>query len=87
VFWDIYEDYLRFREWLSHRRTRAMRARLEALAERYAERTQAPLILILDEPDRYRVERYQCDKGMAEDRLWRGWTSVAHEAIREQYMN
>jgi len=94
VFWRIYEDFARLREWLSHRRTRAMKARLEALAERYAERTQAPLILITDEPDGYMIGRWQCDEDTAEVRLYLCWQSLLRERIHSeadrvmaQYMN
>ncbi len=94
MFWHIYEDAARFREWLSHRRTRAMRARLEALAGQYAERTSAPVVLIIDEPDGYDVRRYQCDQDAALVRLYLCWQGLLQEhrqreaaKIRAAYMN
>ncbi len=94
MFWHIYEDAARFREWLSHRRTRAMRARLNALAECYAERTSAPVVLITDEPEGYDVKLYRCDKDTALVRLYLCWQGLLQEhrqreaaKIRAAYMN
>ena len=94
MFWHVYEDAARFREWLSHRRTRAMRARLEALADRYAGRSKRVLILIIDDPDRYDIKRYRCNKNTALVKLYVCWEELLREhkereaeKIRALYMN